>query len=248
MLKRNTSAPSTRTTGARNCVAAAIGALLLASHAPGLAAIVDESGAKLAPTKDSNAAGTATFSSAGKDGVRIKIEVSGLKPGSEHGWHVHEKGDCSAPDATSAGGHFSLQGQQHGPQEGDKYHAGDLGNLKADAQGKASKTLLVPDSKLTLASGPAKKPRHAGAFTPTRLQRGCEAAGLQNLDVRSLFAFGAGDHVKRNLLVLLEGLETRPLDCGMMCKDVFTTAIRADEAETLRIIEPLDCTCTHLLS
>lgn len=158
MLKRNTSAPSTRTTGARNCVAAAIGALLLASHAPGLAAIVDESGeavAKLAPTKDSNAAGTATFSSAGKDGVRIKIEVSGLKPGSEHGWHVHEKGDCSAPDATSAGGHFSLQGQQHGPQEGDKYHAGDLGNLKADAQGKASKTLLVPDSKLTLASGPA---------------------------------------------------------------------------------------------
>jgi hypothetical protein len=85
-------------------------------------------------------------------------------------------------------------------------------------------------------------------FTTTRLQRGSKTAGLQNLDVRSLFAFGAGDHVKRNLLVLLQGLETRPLDCGVMCEKVLSTTVRADETKTFRIIEPLNCTCTHLLS
>jgi superoxide dismutase, Cu-Zn family len=145
-----------RATAAATCAAAA--ALMLTLHASAVAAIVDESGeavARLAPTKGSTAAGTATFSSAGKDGVRITIEVSGLKPNAEHGLHVHEKGDCSAPDATSAGPHFSLQGQEHGPHEGGKYHAGDLGNLSADAQGKATKTLVVPSEKLTLTAGPA---------------------------------------------------------------------------------------------
>ena len=147
-----------QSSAARASTAALVGAVVLALHAAAGAAIVDESGqavAKLAPTKDSTASGTATFSSAGKDGVRVTVEVSGLKPNSLHGLHVHEKGDCSAPDATSAGPHFSLQGQEHGPHEGDKFHAGDLGNLEADAQGKASKTLVVPASKLTLASGPA---------------------------------------------------------------------------------------------
>jgi superoxide dismutase, Cu-Zn family len=148
----------TRGCPATGAAAVAAGAIALALQSPAGAAIVDESGqavAKLAPTKDSTASGTATFSSAGKDGVRVIIEVSGLKPNAKHGLHVHEKGDCSAPDATSAGPHFSLQGQEHGPHEGEKYHAGDLGNLEADAQGKASKTLVVPASKLTLASGPA---------------------------------------------------------------------------------------------
>jgi len=147
----------THCSGATLSLAVAASALLLAIQAPADAAIVDESGqavAELAPTQGSTASGTATFSSAGKDGVRITIEASGLKPNTQHGLHVHEKGDCSAPDATSAGPHFSLQGQEHGPHEGDKYHAGDLGNLEADAQGKAKKTLLVPNSKLTLAAGP----------------------------------------------------------------------------------------------
>lgn len=153
MLNRNT-----RAHGARTCAATVASAVVLAFLAPAGAAIVDESGeatARLAPTKGSDASGTATFSSAGKDGVRITIEVSGLKPNAQHGLHIHEKGDCSAPDATSAGPHFSLQGQEHGPHEGDKYHAGDLGNLESDAQGKARKTVVVPDSKLTLAAGPS---------------------------------------------------------------------------------------------
>jgi Cu-Zn family superoxide dismutase len=130
---------------------------LLASGSAALAAIVDESGeatAELKPTKDSRASGSATFTAAGKDGMRIKLEFTGLEPNSVHGLHVHEKGDCSAPDATSAGPHFALAGQQHGAMEGDAFHAGDLGNVKADASGKASATLTVPATKLTLAPGP----------------------------------------------------------------------------------------------
>ena len=94
-----------------------------------------------------------------------------------------------------------------------------------------------------------KAPAGAGAFSTTRPQaRPRSRSRLQNLDVRSLFTLGAGDHVERDLLVLLQGLETRPLDCGMMRKKVFATTIRADETKTFRIIEPLYCTCTHLLS
>jgi Cu-Zn family superoxide dismutase len=61
--------------------------------------------AKLAPTAGNAAAGTVTFTPNG-DRVRVVAQVSGLTSGA-HGFHVHEKGDCSAPDATSAGGHFN---------------------------------------------------------------------------------------------------------------------------------------------
>jgi Cu-Zn family superoxide dismutase len=133
------------------------GLILLAGSSAAFAAIVDDSGeasATLAATKGSSASGTATFSAAGTDGMRIKLELAGLTPKSQHGLHVHEKGDCSAPDATSAGPHFSLTGQQHGAMEGDAHHAGDLGNIAADAEGKASTTITVPASKLTLGLGP----------------------------------------------------------------------------------------------
>ena len=86
--------------------------------------------------------------------MQIKLELSGLEPGSVHGLHIHEKGDCSAPDATSAGPHFSLAGQQHGTPQGESHHAGDLGNVTANSSGKASASLVVPASKLTLVAGP----------------------------------------------------------------------------------------------
>jgi Cu-Zn family superoxide dismutase len=125
--------------------------------APALAAIDDQSGdaaAKLAPTGDSRAAGTVTFKPAGKDGTRVTVMLSGLEPGSVHGLHVHERGDCSAPDASSAGPHFALPGQQHGSMEGIGHHAGDLGNVTADAAGNATGSLVVPSSKLTVTAGP----------------------------------------------------------------------------------------------
>src|SRR5688500_3413871 len=92
----------------RSCLASCAVVVLLAGGGAAFAAIVDESGAAtatLAATQGSTASGTATFKSAGKDGVQLNVEVNGLKPGAPHGIHVHEKGDCSAPDATSAGPH-----------------------------------------------------------------------------------------------------------------------------------------------
>jgi Cu-Zn family superoxide dismutase len=71
------------------------------------------------------------------DGVEIVAELTGLKPG-EHGFHVHEFGDCSMMDGKCAGGHFNPTGMPHGAPDSDKRHAGDFGNIKADSTGKAA--------------------------------------------------------------------------------------------------------------
>jgi Cu-Zn family superoxide dismutase len=69
--------------------------------------------------------------------VRLHGSVKGLAPDSEHGFHIHEKGDCSAADASSAGGHFNPGGSAHGKHSDAVHHAGDLPSLKADAKGEA---------------------------------------------------------------------------------------------------------------
>jgi Cu-Zn family superoxide dismutase len=69
--------------------------------------------------------------------VLINGKFSGLKPNSEQGIHVHEKGDCSAPDATSAGGHFNPETKMHGVPDSGMNHAGDMPNIKSDANGNA---------------------------------------------------------------------------------------------------------------
>jgi Cu-Zn family superoxide dismutase len=91
--------------------------------------------AQLNPTKGNNVTGTVTFTKV-KDGVRVVADVNGLTPG-PHGFHIHEKGDCSAPDASSAGGHFNPTAMPHGAPEASMRHVGDFGNLVADASGKA---------------------------------------------------------------------------------------------------------------
>jgi Cu-Zn family superoxide dismutase len=91
--------------------------------------------AVLSPTKDSSVSGTVTFTKV-DGGVKIVADVAGLTPG-QHGFHIHEFGDCSAPDATSAGGHFNPGHMQHGGPDAAVRHAGDFGNLEADASGKA---------------------------------------------------------------------------------------------------------------
>jgi Cu-Zn family superoxide dismutase len=92
--------------------------------------------ANLESTTGNSARGTVTFTQDG-DEVRVRANVSGLKPGAEHGFHVHEKGDCSSGDGMSAGGHFNPAGKPHGPQRGE-HHAGDMPSLVADAYGNAS--------------------------------------------------------------------------------------------------------------
>ena len=91
--------------------------------------------AMLHATKGSAASGLVGFV---KQGERILVTatVTGLSPGA-HGFHIHEKGDCSAPDAASAGGHFNPGGHPHGHPQMGPHHAGDIAMLEADAGGNA---------------------------------------------------------------------------------------------------------------
>ena len=69
-------------------------------------------------------------------------------PKGQRGFHVHEKGDCSAPDGASAGGHFNPSTKPHGPRDVPERHVGDLGNLKADPYGLARVDFV--DAQLSL--------------------------------------------------------------------------------------------------
>jgi Cu-Zn family superoxide dismutase len=91
--------------------------------------------AKLKPTANNSASGEVTFTQEA-DGVRVTGSFSGVpfKPGdTKHGFHIHEKGDCSAPDGASAGGHFNPGSKPHGAPDAADRHAGDLGNFDVDA-------------------------------------------------------------------------------------------------------------------
>ncbi len=92
--------------------------------------------AVLYPTEGNQVAGVVHFTQTA-EGIRIEATVSGLTPG-RHGFHIHEWGDCSAPDATSAGGHFNPTNQPHAAPDSPARHVGDLGNLEAGDDGMAS--------------------------------------------------------------------------------------------------------------
>lgn len=96
----------------------------------------------LNPTAGNHAQGNVTFTQEGS-GVRVIAQITGLKPG-QHGFHIHEYGDCSSPDANSAGGHFNPKNASHGTPTGEKRHAGDLGNIEADQSGTARLELVDP--------------------------------------------------------------------------------------------------------
>ena len=100
----------------------------------------------LRPTQGSTVEGVVSFTRAGS-AVAVSGKLTGLAPG-KHGFHIHELGDCSAPDATSAGSHWNPAGHPHaGPGEPMR-HAGDLGNIEAGADGTA--TVDVKDSGVAL--------------------------------------------------------------------------------------------------
>jgi len=126
--------------------------LALAGSADGAGGI-DPAGravAVLHPTEGHNVRGTVTFTRTDA-GTRVVAEVAGLKPG-PHGFHVHAFGDCSAGNGKSAGGHFNPYGMPHAGPDAGRRHVGDLGNIVADATGRAK--LNVTDAKLAL-DGPA---------------------------------------------------------------------------------------------
>lgn len=89
----------------------------------------------VSPTETNRAHGMVTFTTA-PGGVMIVADIDGLTPGM-HGFHVHEHGDCSSHDASSAGGHFNPTNQEHGGPDSPIRHVGDLGNLVADEDGVA---------------------------------------------------------------------------------------------------------------
>lgn len=93
------------------------------------------------PTEGNDVSAKVTFVQT-KAGVRVTAEVSGLNPNQKHGFHIHEFGDLSAADGTATGGHYNPEGHDHALPEGTPgnngvRHAGDLGNLEADADGHA---------------------------------------------------------------------------------------------------------------
>jgi len=116
----------------------------------------------LAPTNNqdlSGVTGTITFTQT-KAGVLVEADVSGLKPDSKHGFHVHQWGDISAADGTATAGHYDPTGEaDHGlpkVEEHDDHthamtggHAGDFGNLESDADGNASYSKTFENLSLT---------------------------------------------------------------------------------------------------
>ena len=108
---------------------------LISSSLAVAAPTVKRAQALLSPTQGNHVTGIVTFYQFA-DGVKIVADVSGLQPG-QHGFHIHEWGDCSAADGSSAGGHFNPSHEQHGALDASHHHAGDLSNIVADANGKA---------------------------------------------------------------------------------------------------------------
>ena len=100
----------------------------------------------LHPTAGNKVSGTVTFTEVA-DGVQVHADITRLTPGN-HGFHVHEFGDCSAADASSAGAHFNPTNNPHAGPDAAERHVGDMGNVEADASGKA--TLEYVDHQISL--------------------------------------------------------------------------------------------------
>ena len=90
----------------------------------------------LTAKSDSQVSGTAVFTEE-KGNVTLVANMKGLTPG-EHAIHIHEKADCAAPDASSAGGHWNPTFKKHGKWGATEYHKGDIGNFTADANGNGT--------------------------------------------------------------------------------------------------------------
>ena len=90
--------------------------------------------ATLDSTSGSTAKGTVHFTDAGDGNVEVQVDLTGVPPGN-HGFHLHEKGDCGN-NAMNSGGHFNPTGMIHGAPDAVSHHAGDFGNVTADANGE----------------------------------------------------------------------------------------------------------------
>jgi Cu-Zn family superoxide dismutase len=116
--------------------------------------VAQEAIAVLMPRAGTEVSGTVTFTQTG-EGVVVVAKIAGVSPGL-HGFHLHEKGDCSAPDFTSTGGHFNPTGDPHGGPDDTIRHAGDFGNILVEEDGTGRLELLTsmltvdPDAENTV--------------------------------------------------------------------------------------------------
>jgi Cu-Zn family superoxide dismutase len=112
--------------------------------------------ATIAPTSGNTAAGSVQFVELADGSVDVTVNLTGV-PAGVHGFHVHEKGDCG-DNGNAAGGHFNPTGHQHGaPSEAS--HAGDFGNVTADAQGVVSTRFNT--RSISVSAGPTTAVGHA---------------------------------------------------------------------------------------
>lgn len=116
--------------------------------------------AVLFPTQGNKVKGEIILTQKG-DVVHITGKVTNLSPG-EHGFHIHEFGDLRSVDGTSAGGHYDPDGHKHGGPDDQERHAGDFGNITANAEGVAMVDKQSKNLKLHFAVGRAIVV-HAGA-------------------------------------------------------------------------------------
>ena len=107
--------------------------------------------ATLFPTQNSKVTGTATFTPVAEGKVKVTAHVAGLEPDSKHGFHIHQYGDLTSPEGLAAGGHFNPEKHDHALPTQETRHAGDFGNLEANADGVADFELVVDN--LTLFEG-----------------------------------------------------------------------------------------------
>jgi len=103
--------------------------------------------ATLSPSATGGATGSVMFHAMG-DELMVHVQAAGLAPGSVHGFHIHDKGNCASADFTSAGGHFNPDAKPHGTQDA-AHHAGDMPNLTADADGKVDQKFHLHGASLT---------------------------------------------------------------------------------------------------
>lgn len=94
------------------------------------------------PLGDAKVHGVVRFSQT-DDGVQVVADLQGLEPNSVHGFHIHEFGDCSSADGSSAGGHYNPEKHQHGKPGEENRHGGDMGNVQADGDGKVHLDLVM---------------------------------------------------------------------------------------------------------
>jgi Cu-Zn family superoxide dismutase len=117
-------------------------------------ASIKQAVAVLHPTAGNQCHGVVRFTQDG-DSVKVVADLEGLHPGQKHAFHIHQYGDCSSADGTSAGGHYNPEGHQHAlPSSGMPRHAGDLGNVQADNDGKAHYEITVENISIAGTTNP----------------------------------------------------------------------------------------------